>query len=467
MQNSTYPQLQSKADSRWSWPELPLLIVAFAVYLNLPVIIYQFHGIPQAIATSIGLLLLIPLIYYGFIRREGVIIDDVFTLMWLFLGVLIVSSIFAKDLDVAGAWITEFILEGLLLYFLLINSIRRLSTLRRVIGAVLLAGAIMGGLSLYQQVTLSYHNEFGGLAQRTLTYDPTGEHFGGAEMGRADRAEGPIGEPNRFAQVMIMLAPLGFFFWWDERSRWLRFFAAGATILVLAAVVISYSRGAFLTFLVLLGLLVYFRYVPVRLVAGACLLLILMTPVLAPGYLSRVQSLAGVEGLIDRHEAPSADQPILGRATEMLAAFLAFRDHPLLGVGPGQYAPFFSRQYQLNPDVAFRSLPQSRRAHTLYFELAAETGIVGLMIFMSIVILVLKRLWSAHRRWQEVRPDLSNLAMAFFLSILAYLGTAVFLHLAYQRYFWFLMALSGATVHILRRREQATTEETTHVYATS
>ena len=32
---------------------------------------------------------------------------------------------------------------------------------------------------------------------------------------------------------------------------------------------------------------------------------------------------------------------------------------------------------------------------------------------------------------------------ALLFSVIAYLGTAVFLHLSYERYFWFLMALAN------------------------
>ncbi|MEK7727844.1 MAG: hypothetical protein AAB354_05480, partial [candidate division KSB1 bacterium] len=45
----------------------------------------------------------------------------------------------------------------------------------------------------------------------------------------------------------------------------------------------------------------------------------------------------------------------------------------------------------------------------------------------------------------------------FGLSLVCYLGTALFLHLSYQRYYWFLLALAGAALQILNKameREQ-------------
>jgi hypothetical protein len=37
------------------------------------------------------------------------------------------------------------------------------------------------------------------------------------------------------------------------------------------------------------------------------------------------------------------------------------------------------------------------------------------------------------------------------LGIFGYFGTAMFLHLSYQRYYWFLMALAGAALLIFEK----------------
>ena len=47
--------------------------------------------------------------------------------------------------------------------------------------------------------------------------------------------------------------------------------------------------------------------------------------------------------------------------------------------------------------------------------------------------------------------ELADTAMAFFLSLTAYLISAIFAHLSYQRYLWLLMALGSVTIHILDR----------------
>jgi len=224
--------------------------------------------------------------------------------------------------------------------------------------------------------------------------------------------------------------------------------AAGSAMLILAAVILSYSRGAFVTLAVLLLLLTMVqrrRRGPA--LVGAALLLVLIVA-LAPGYRDRISTMLGVQGLFSAQASEQPDVVTRGRTTEMLAAVFVFLDHPVFGVGPAQYAPFYSMAYHLKPELALRYLPKSRRAHSLYAELAAETGIVGLTVFLSIVGWLLCRLWQARRRWALSHPDLANLATTFLFSIAAYLGTAMFLHLSFERYYWLLLAVASAALQI-------------------
>jgi O-antigen ligase len=135
----------------------------------------------------------------------------------------------------------------------------------------------------------------------------------------------------------------------------------------------------------------------------------------------------------------------------MLAALAAYTDHAVLGVGPGQYLPYYSVEYQGKPEISIRELAEPRRAHSLYLEIAAETGTIGLLVFLAIPLLLLRDLGRIRRALSKRRPDLARLAAAFTLSIVAYLGTGAFLHLSYERYYWFMIGLASAAVGVLGR----------------
>ncbi len=236
-----------------------------------------------------------------------------------------------------------------------------------------------------------------------------------------ERARGPVEESNRYAQILLVLLPLALFRFWGERSPSTRRAATAAAILILGGVVLTYSRGAFVTLMLILLMLMGMRYLRPAQILTALAALILTMVLVAPGYFTRVSTISSITGLMADKPTVKPDGAIRGRATEMLAALLVFRDHPVLGVGPGQYAPFYSREYHLTPAIAFRHLPRPRPAHSLYFQMAAETGAIGLAIFMAIVLVPMYQLWQARRRWARSRPDLANLATAFLLSLVAYL----------------------------------------------
>ncbi|MCZ6667761.1 MAG: O-antigen ligase family protein, partial [Gammaproteobacteria bacterium] len=174
-----------------------------------------------------------------------------------------------------------------------------------------------------------------------------------------------------------------------------------------------------------------------------------LVAIVSPGYFVRMQTIFGVEGLVSETTEHKPDAVTRGRLTEMMAAGKAFLDHPILGVGPHNYSTFYSIKYMNDPTIALRQLNINRRAHSLYPELAAETGIFGFTAFMGIVFLMLYRLGNVRRLWSTSRPELAHLATAFIFSILGYLSTAIFLHLSYQRYFWLFLALAGAFVQIV------------------
>ena len=441
-------------------PDLATMAVVFLIYTNIPVLAKYAFGLHEFIAGSFILLLFLPLIGYIAFRREKIIIDHVLLLLTAFLVILLISSIFAKDIDRALKWVLAFVIEGLVLYFLIVNVVRSLETLKRIIWVLLLAGTILGSLTLYQRVTHSYTNKFGGLALGSVKHGGGDEFSSGTaalkdrlEIRTQRRAGGPFGAPNRYAQIMVVLMPLGLFMFWMQKSWSLKIVAGCALIIITSGMLPTYSRGAFVGVVLLLLFMTFMRYIRIHQFIGILVFLVVLMVVAAPGYFGRIQSLRGIEGLFTKDSEYRPDGTTRSRTTEMLAALLAFVDHPLLGVGPGQYTPYYSREYQLKKSIAFRHIDKSRRSHTLYFELAAETGVFGLIIFMATVFYIMWQLSKLRQQESSITSENSYIASALLLSIVGYLGTAIFLHFAFQRYYWLILGLSGAAIHILQSKK--------------
>src|SRR5690606_215528 len=100
----------------------------------------------------------------------------------------------------------------------------------------------------------------------------------------------------------------------------------------------------------------------------------------------------------------------------------------------------------------FRQIDTTRRAHSLYLEMAAELGVLGLGLLLSIFGVQLAMLGRARRVWRNRMPEFSELATALSLSLVSFLGTSLFLHLSYQRYLWLLLAICSAAIAVLAGR---------------
>lgn len=435
-------------------PGIATLLTVFLIYINFPAILTKQHGLPHVVAGSFVLLLAFPLLHLLIIRRESLRADLNFYLMLLLLVVYLIASLGAKDPGVALGTVREYALEGIVLYWLIFNVVRSIPTLRRVVWTTLVAGALLSGLSVYQTVTNSYTREFGGLAYRgyEMVQDQP-EREGPAKRRTWDRARGPLDEPNRFAQILLVLVPFAASMARNGPTRATRVYAAVCGLLIVGGVLATLSRGAFLTLLLLALVMVAARWVRVSRVLAFALLVAIAAPSV-PFFMERMSSTGSALGLLGGDapaESHQVDSAARTRMTVMLAAGHVFLDHPIIGVGPGQFAPFYSQAYSRNPGVKYRDLPPGNwRAHSLYLEIAAEAGVVGLSVFLAMVGILLRRLWTLRCRWLHEDRELADLAMAFGLSLIAYHVSGAFLHLSYQPYYWFLLALAGAAVHGMR-----------------
>jgi putative inorganic carbon (HCO3(-)) transporter len=431
-------------------PAGAVVVFAFGFYLNLPVVVVHDLGLPSALSSAFALLLLVPFVASVVIGRQPLVVTPALGLMVLWLVALVLSATIAGG-GAPGTIspIATFLTEGLLLYVLVTNVVRTPETLRSVLWAVILAGAVMGLVSIWQELTHAYGNTLHGFAQVDATGFNVGNEITGKEL--RPRLEGPIGEQNRYAQVLLVLLPFALSRLRAERRGSLRLLAAVSAALILGGIVLTFSRGAAIAMVVLLVAVAVTRTVALRHLLALVLALVALVLVVAPDYVTRVQSLAAADSALA--QGGSADQAIVGRATENLAAFHVFRDHPALGVGPGQFFERYSQQYGNALDLRF--LETNRRAHNLYFEIAADTGAFGLAVFLAIVGVTLVALWRQAMFWRRRSVELAALAQALLLGLVAYLACGLFLQLSYQRYFWFLLALANAAAWMLGRQQRS------------
>ncbi len=439
----------------FSRPEVTTMVVIFVFYTNLSVVAVR-GGVPEILALSFFVMLGLPLLYALFVQKQPLIINSVLLLMIVYLGFSLLSGILSVQPSATYSRINNFLIEGLILYALILNCIRTIDVLQKAVWVLLAAGALIGSLSVYQSVTGNYDNDFGGLAQVSNAAINAGEETFLGDQRTVSRLSGQIGEKNRYAQTMVVLLPLAVSRVLYERSRRRQLIAAVCGMLILGGTLLSFSRGAGLAIVALFFAMAALQVVRFRhwlVLAVATPLLIL---VIAPDYLERISTLGEVSDLASGNTGQT-DGSILGRATENLAALYVFFDHPIVGVGPGQVTRYIR---DAGNELGLRHLTEDRRAHNMYLEELADTGILGFSAFMGILLVTVTRLYQLMRYWQSRNNEYFQTLAGLLLAVFAYMVTAIFLHLSYARYYWFLLALAGAGIYVfnhaklrLERRE--------------
>ncbi|MGE5071880.1 MAG: O-antigen ligase family protein, partial [Anaerolineae bacterium] len=226
--------------------------------------------------------------------------------------VLKALEIFAKDAVIA---------------VVVVMLLQRQEAFRRMLWVLIIAGILLASLSAYQFLTRTFTNSYGGFAMASLQQivGQTNDY----------RIGGPIGDPNFFAQILIVIIPIALERFLHERQTVLRLLALYGALVCVACTLFTYSRGGFLSLAVVM--IVFFLVYPPRALQIPIFILAVVgvALIIPPNYWDRILSLNQffqTPGMIRTN-----DPALRGRATENLAAWEMFKGSPLMGVGWGNY----------------------------------------------------------------------------------------------------------------------------------
>ena len=120
------------------------------------------------------------------------------------------------------------------------------------------------------------------------------------------------------------------------------------------------------------------------------------------------------------------------RETLTLDAINVFIDHPFTGVGPGQFYLF--------------SVNKISFSHNSYTEMAANMGIIGIILLL---ILYIKPLWKEVKSYSyKMEKDLSRLNILFFSSFVLINNIYVFYLTTYGMIFLFIVIMIQKRIYI-------------------
>lgn len=314
---------------------------------------------------------------------------------------------------------TEY-LKVIVMFFVMVNVVRTEKRLRKLILLVLFASCILsiGALNDYR---------LGNLALQ-------GRRIAGV-------IGGLFGNPNDLALHLVTMIPISLALMLGSRSLLKKSLYLACSLLLMAGMVATFSRGGFLGFVCVMAFLVWKLAPRHRMVFGVLgLAAVLVTIAMAPSaYRSRL--------------ATTNDASAVARTDDLKRSILVAARHPAFGVGMDNY-------------IIYSNV--NKTTHNAYTQVAAEMGVVALLVYVAFLITPFRRLrrieqamWAAKRK-----PSVYYLAIGLQASLVAYMVVSFFASVAYLWYAYYLVAYciclrrisAGFVADSTSRQEQKSSE---------
>ncbi len=335
-------------------------MVNFSFYIVLAFVVFSFFRIHEVFPflepLKLPLLLALAAIFIIFLRAT--ISKNLnpywcpqFTFLMLFFVLVTIAIPFSSNVAVAiKSWSGTYS-KIILMTFVIAWMMRKESHFITASRVFLFAGACVGLVALY--------NKFNSICLVEGTRVTIGRSIGSL-----------LGDPNDLA--LVLLYPMAFAiatFLEKSLSRFERFFSFTTFCILLYALLATQSRGGLLGFLAVVSLFAYNR--------------IRSKVLLFSGGAISVMILFIVAGISERSSGGAAeagiDESAMGRLYAWEAAWNMALDNPVLGVG---ISNFYYNYFYYSPH--WDGL--NHAVHSTWFGVLAESGFVGLILFISLII---------------------------------------------------------------------------------
>jgi probable O-glycosylation ligase (exosortase A-associated) len=231
---------------------------------------------------------------------------------------------------------------------------------------------------------------------------------------------------NDFGLALNMTLPMMFFLAQTETNRWAKRFFWFLFLGTIPAIFFTYSRGALLGLMAIMGLLLLRskqRLFLIPVLVSATLIAVLFAP---REWQERMR--------ITSDSNMSLDKSAWSRINAWTFAWRLASDYPITG---GGFKTFTNELFQ-----RYAPVPEDvHGAHSVYFGVLAEHGFVGLFLYLTVVVFCF-RAGAQVTKWAKYCGDevSMNYSLMFQLSIIGFLTSGIFLGRAYFDYYYTLIA---------------------------
>ncbi|WP_425425008.1 O-antigen ligase family protein [Vibrio pacinii] len=286
---------------------------------------------------------------------------------------------------------------------------------RKIATLIILAGSLIGIVALY--------NSAAGIGLVEGSRVTIGRQLGSV-----------LGDPNDLSLVLMFPLAFALSFATTKGIGFSRLLGAIGLVLAMSAVIATQSRGG------LLGSVAVFGIFGLRLIRSKSLLIMIA--------IIGLSLLFAVAGISERQSGGAAEEGIdasaMGRLYAWEAAFKMAIDNPLTGVGLNN---FYANYYFYSPH--WDGL--NHAVHSTWFGVLAETGFLGLAVFVGIIVSLVKTSRESLLLLTSIQHQTSPYLMATALAVYAgIVGTIVSGTFLTQGFTWPIYILAALCIAISR-----------------
>ncbi len=431
-------------------PSLGANILIIAIFTNISSLLTDsgYPGVIKPLVVVVFAAIMVRNYYAGQLPTER---NQTLRVEFFIIGyaiTVVLSYLVADSKSRAMDNITDLAKDIAILYTILF-ALRNIRDWKRTIWAIIITASLLSILGLFQVASGNYTETFFGLAK--VVRD-----------GATQRLGGPVNEPNMWGQIIVAVLSLAIFRTLHETHPTRKLISAGMTALIFMELLNTYSRGAYLAFSVAVFLImfVFEKNFDLRKAILGVIVVVMVFPLLPASYRDRFSTLLSLSPSTEN--GIYEDSSFRGRTSEILTGLRMFAEHPILGLGAGNYRNNYQKYAQL---IGIELRSEEREAHSLYIEVLAETGILGIFFFGGIIYSLFAALTKMTRLLQNYPgyDDWLPWLNAFKVALGGYLTAAIFLQGSYIRYFWIFVALTVTAIQLtdemIARDHQSTIHE--------
>jgi O-antigen ligase len=314
-------------------------------------------------------------------------------------------------------------LKTLLVFFLLTQTLSTLARIRGLLWAIILSELVVTGFSLIETSKVIWvGGRMLGVSQGIL-----GWNFLGIAAATTIPYIAALFVVRRSFKTTVLLLV--------------------ASVSMLWMLVQTASRGGLLTVVFSVGLtvlLVLRGSLRGRLVGVVIVLSLLVAVALAPRILwQRLETIVNSSGIYSDQVAASAAESQEDHIAVLARSIRYTLEHPIFGLGLGNFQ--VASGTWLNKPSAWVG------THNTFTEVSSEAGIPALVMFVGLLVIAVRNMRRASRiRITRQGPELNLMARATLASLLSFAFGAFFVHLAYEYYFFYQVAIAAAVCRLAK-----------------